>query len=279
MHEAGRGPGRASILAVGLVSVAVAGILDYLLGPSVSLGAVYLLPVGLAAWQAGSRTGILLAFCSAGIGVAAAWFAGRDVLTFPVMLWQFVTLAGVGAAFAVLLVRLRRAQSRTQALSLVDFLTGALNSRAFDNILENEHRKSARYKRPLTLAYIGLDDFKRVNNRFGHTVGDTLLRKVARAMMKQLRASDRVARLGGDEFVILLPETDRQSAKTVIPKLCERLAGEMEDNHWPVTFSVAVVTFMQVPPSVPAMIKTAEKLMRAIKKGGKNAVRYAAYSG
>jgi PleD family two-component response regulator len=53
----------------------------------------------------------------------------------------------------------------------------------------------------------------------------------------------------------------------------------MEDNRWPITFSVAVVTFVQAPPSAPAMIKTAEKLMRAVKNGGKNAVRYAAYNG
>ncbi|HSO18129.1 MAG TPA: diguanylate cyclase [Desulfosarcina sp.] len=279
MPEAGRGAGKAVTLAVGLVSAAVVGVLDYLLGPLVSLGAVYLLPVGLVAWQAGTRAGIVLALCSAGIGLTAVFFAGRAGLTLPQMLWQFITLAGVGWAFAVLLARLRKAQSRTQALSLVDFLTGALNSRAFDTILENEHRKSARYARPLTLAYIGLDHFKRVNDRFGHTVGDTLLRKVARTMMKHLRASDSVARLGGDEFVVLLPETGRESAKTVIPKLCERLAEEMTDNRWPVTLSVAVVTFLRVPPAAPVMIKTAEKLMRTVKKGGKNAVRYAAYNG
>lgn len=279
MPDDGREPGKAVLLAVGLASAAVLGVLDYLLGRTVSLVALYLVPVGLVAWHTDAQAGILLALITAGVGLAAAYFAGPDGLSLPVTIWQFATSAAVGGAFAVLLTRLRKARSRTRALSLVDFLTGALNSRALDNILENEHRKSARYARPLTLAYIGLDDFKRVNDRFGHTVGDTLLRKVARTMMTQLRASDRVARLGGDEFVVLLPETGRESAKTVIPKLCARLAGVMEDHHWPVTFSVAVVTYVQLPPSVPAMVKTAEKLMRAVKKGGKNAVRYAAYTG
>lgn len=279
LNEAGRGPGKAAILAVGLLSAAVVGVLDYLLGPSVSLEAVYLLPVGWVAWLAGSRAGLVIACCSAGIGLTAAVYAGGAAFTPPLMLWQFGTLAGVGGAFAVLLARLRKAQSRTRALSLVDFLTGALNSRALDTILENEHRQSARYGRPLTLAYIGLDHFKHINDRFGHTVGDTLLRKVARTMMKHLRASDRVARLGGDEFVVLLPETGRESAKTVIPKLCERLSEEMTENQWPVTLSVAVVTFLRVPPEAPVMIKTAEKLMRTVKNGGRNAVRYAAYNG
>lgn len=279
MLDDGRGPGRALVLALGLASAAVVGILDYLLGRPINLAALYLPPVGLVAWHAGAQSGGLLSVGVAVIGLAAAYFAGREPLSLPLMLWTFISLAATATAVAVLAARLRKAQSRTQALSLVDFLTGALNSRAFDAILENEHRKSARYSRPLTLAYIGLDDFKRINERFGHTVGDTLLRKVARAMMRQLRATDRVARLGGDEFVVLLPETGRDDAKTVIPKLCERLAGEMEDNHWPVTLSVAVVTFVRVPPSVPVMVKTAEKLMRAVKEGGKNAVRYASYKG
>ena len=185
----------------------------------------------------------------------------------------------MAAAFAVLPARLHKARSRTQALSLVDFLTGALNSRAFYNILENEHRKSSRYERPMTLVYIGLDHFKRVNDRFGHTVGDTVLLKVARTMMKCLRATDHVARLGGDEFIVLLPETDREAAKNVVPKIGERLTIEMEDNGWPITLSVAVVTFARVPSSAREMIKMAEKLMRVVKKGGKNAVRYASYKG
>jgi diguanylate cyclase (GGDEF)-like protein len=273
------GQGKSTILAIGLVSAMVVGVLDYLTGSPMALTAVYLLPVGFVAWHAGAGAGVTLALVCAVAWLAAGHYAGRPFSSTLLMLWQFLSVAVTNGAFAILLARLHRAQSRTQALSLVDFLTGALNSRAFYNILENEHRKCARYERPLTLIYIGLDNFKRVNDRFGHTIGDTVLLKVARTMMKYLRATDRVARLGGDEFIVLLPETDREAAKKVVPKICDRLAAEMEDGRWPITLSVAVVTYACVPSSARDMIKMAEKLMRVIKKDGKDAVRYASYKG
>lgn len=278
MRDFSRGQGKAFVVAVGLASAAVVGILDYLTPSQVPLTVIYLLPVYLVAWNAGAGAGVGLSLFCGAVWLVACCYAGRMSPT-PVMLWQFLSLITIAAVFAVLLARLRRAQSRSQALSLVDFLTGALNSRAFYSILENEHRKCARYQRPMTLAYIGLDDFKRVNDRFGHTVGDTLLQKVARTMMRHLRATDRVARLGGDEFIILLPETGLDAAKKVMPKICSQIEAAMADNDWPITLSVAVVAFVHVPPSARAMILAAEKLMRAVKKGGKNAVRYASYNG
>jgi diguanylate cyclase (GGDEF)-like protein len=279
MRDFFQGQGKAIILSIGLASAAMVGILDYLTGSHVTLTAIYLLPVYFVAWNAGAGMGVLLAVFCATAWLAAGHFAGRLFPSTLVMIWQFISLAAIAGVFATLLARLRKAQSRTQALSLVDFLTGALNSRAFYNLVENEHRKSERYTRPVTLVYIGLDHFKRVNSRYGHTVGDKVLQTVARTMMKYLRATDRVARLGGDEFVILLPETDLEAAKIAIPKICEQLADIMEDKRWPITFSVAVVTFVRVPPSARAMIKMAEKLMGAVKRDGKDAIRYASYKG
>ena len=279
MRDFIRGQGKAAILAIGLTSAVVVGILDYLTGSHVTLTAIYLLPVYFVAWYAGAPSGLVVAVCCAAVWIMAGQYAGRLFPSTLVMLWQFLSLTAIAGVFAVLLARLRKAQSRTQALSLVDFLTGALNSRAFYNIVENEHRKSTRYKRPVTLVYIGLDHFKRVNSRFGHTVGDQLLQKTARTMMKYLRATDRVARLGGDEFVVLLPETDLDAAKVALPKICDRLREIMADHGWPVTLSVAVITFNTAPPSARAMIKMTEKLMWSVKKDGKNAIRYASYSG
>ena len=98
-------------------------------------------------------------------------------------------------------------------------------------------------------------------------------------MMRYLRATDRVARLGGDEYILLLPETDQDAARVVIPKLCDRLADLMEDNSWPVTLSVGVVTFFSAPKAPREMIRASERLMWAVKKAGKNNTRYASYHG
>lgn len=273
------GQSKAAIVAIGLVSAVMVGVIDYLTGYQMPLTSIYLLPVGFVAWQAGAGAGVMLALSCAAIWLGAQHYAGFHFSSPFVVLWHFLSLTAMAGAFAILMARLRRAQSRTQALSLVDFLTGALNSRAFYSILENEHRKCERYERPLTLIYLGLDNFKRVNDQFGHTVGDKVLLKVARNMMRHLRATDRVARLGGDEFIVLLPETDLKAAKQVVPKIRERIMAEMVERQWPITMSVAVVTFARVPPAARTMITTAEKMMRVIKKNGKDSVRYASFKG
>ncbi len=267
------------ILTIGVTSAGVLAVLDYLSGDTYSLAVVYLLPLYFVTLQAGRTAGLMLALVCLAFLWAAGHYAGGHRLPLSAALWRQASWGGVYFLGVLLLARMQRAMSRTRALSLTDFLTGALNSRAFYNLVENEHRKTMRYGRPMTLAYIGIDNFKAINRRFGHTVGDTLLRKVARTMMRYLRATDRVARLGGDEYILLLPETDQDAARVVIPKICDHLAHMMADNRWPVTLSVGVVTFFTAPKAPREMIRASERLMWSVKKAGKNNTRYASFHG
>ncbi len=267
------------ILTIGVTSAGVVAVLDYLAGSPYSLAVVYLLPLYFVTLQAGRGPGLLLALVCIAFQWVSVHYTGGQLAQLAEALWWHVSWGVVYLLGVILLARWQRTLSRTRALSLTDFLTGALNSRAFYNLVENEHRKTLRYGRPMTLAYIGIDNFKVVNSRFGHTVGDTLLRKVARTMMRYLRATDRVARLGGDEYILLLPETDQDAARVVIPKLCDRLVDLMADNKWPVTLSVGVVTFFSAPKAPREMIRASERLMWAVKKAGKNNTRYASYHG
>lgn len=279
MRELSDGQQQRAILAIGIASVGVLAVLDHLTGIRFPLAVVYLLPLYLVTRQAGRRAGIFLAFVCAGSQWVVMQFGAGDRPPLAESFWHVFSWAAVYVLAAHLTARLQLALSRTRALSLTDFLTGALNSRALYNLVENEHRQTKRYGRPLTLAYIGIDNFKSINSRFGHTVGDTLLRKVARTMMRYLRATDRVARLGGDEYLLLLPETDQDAARVVIPKICDRLTELMTDNRWPVTLSVGVVTFFTAPKAPREMIRAAERLMRSVKKAGRNNTRYASFHG
>jgi diguanylate cyclase (GGDEF)-like protein len=279
MPDLTAGQQKMAILAIGLASAGVLSVLDYLAGVRFSLAVVYLLPLYFVTRQAGRGPGLTLALGCAVLQWAAVDFTGGQHPSLAALLWRNGSWAAVYFLAVILLARMQSALSRTRALSLTDFLTGALNSRAFYNLVENEHRQTRRYGRPLTLAYIGIDNFKAINSRFGHTVGDTLLRKVARTMMRYLRATDRVARLGGDEYIILLPETDQDAARVVIPKICDHLRDLMEDHRWPVTLSVGVVTFFSAPKAPREMIRASERVMRAVKKAGKNNTRYASFHG
>ena len=280
MRELSAGKQKLVILVIGVTSAGVVAVLDYLAGRAYSLAAVYLLPLYFVTLQAGRGPGLLLALACAGFQWAAShYYAGAPQRSLTEALWLLVSWGAVYVLGVILLARMQRALSRTRALSLTDFLTGALNSRALYNLVENEYLQTKRYGRPMTRGYEGTDAFKAINSRMGHTVGDTLLQKVARTMMRYLRATDRVARLGGDEYVVLLPETDQEAAKVVLPKIRDRLAHVMDDNGWRVTFSVGVVTFYSAPRTPREMIRASERLMWAVKKAGKNKIRYASYHG
>jgi diguanylate cyclase (GGDEF)-like protein len=159
-------------------------------------------------------------------------------------------------------------------LSRKDDTTGALNKRAFREVVGYEIKRTRRQLRPLTLAYIDLDGFKEVNDELGHDIGDLVLKVVVWTMQSTLREADAVARFGGDEFALLLPEASGQNARLVLDKLQKALKNAMKGYQWEVTFSVGAVTFRNPPATPDYMINTAEKAMRSVKRAGKNHISY-----
>jgi diguanylate cyclase (GGDEF)-like protein/PAS domain S-box-containing protein len=168
--------------------------------------------------------------------------------------------------------KLRVALENEKNLARLDFLTQIPNRRAFSEILQAEAARSRRYKRPLTLAYIDLDNFKQINDQLGHEIGDELLRLIAQTIQGNVRATDTISRLGGDEFALLLPETGGGEACAVIAKLRAILLEKVEERKWPVTFSIGVATFAKPGESVAQMVKVADDLMYSAKNEGKNRV-------
>ena len=114
--------------------------------------------------------------------------------------------------------------------------------------------RTGRYSGATTIVYFDLDNFKSVNDRFGHQVGNELLQLVVRTLQRNVRVTDTVTRMGGDEFVIFMPETDQHQAKPAVQKLRRLLLEAMQTRNWPVTFSIGVYTFHKPPGDVSAMI-------------------------
>jgi diguanylate cyclase (GGDEF)-like protein/PAS domain S-box-containing protein len=168
--------------------------------------------------------------------------------------------------------KLRTALENEKNVSRVDFLTQIANRRAFSEILDLEIKRSRRYRRPMVLAYMDLDNFKQVNDRLGHETGDELLRLTAQTIRANIRSTDTVARLGGDEFALLLPETDHQPACIVISKLRRILLEAIEARHSNITVSIGLACFEVPGESIEAIIKTADDLMYSAKNQGKNCV-------
>lgn len=166
--------------------------------------------------------------------------------------------------------KVRQALEREKRTAREDALTKVANRRAFFEIASLERGRACRYGRPLTLAYLDVDDFKKVNDRLGHAAGDTLLVRIAKVLRDNVRASDSIARLGGDEFALLFPETNASGAEAALTNLQRRLAEAMETEGWTVTFSMGAAVFDCCPQSVDQMILSADEVMYKVKKAGKN---------
>jgi diguanylate cyclase (GGDEF)-like protein len=170
--------------------------------------------------------------------------------------------------------RLKTSLDNQKELARTDHLTGIANRRAFFDLANLELGKARRYQTPISILYMDIDNFKHINDHFGHHIGDRLLRSVAMTMKNNIRAIDVIARFGGDEFGILLAETGSESAALVAGKLKEKLVELVQHNGWPITFSMGVVTFEITPASVDEMIDLADAQMYLAKRHGKNRTQY-----
>lgn len=267
-----RGLSPASATAIALGLVLCVGIGDQLSG-SANFTLLYLAPIAFGTWRVGLRAGLALSAISAGVS-----FATDLQLATPlgpgIMAWNLFVQLGVFLALALLLDALRSRLAFEQQAARTDPLTGIANRRDFLESAELELERTRRHLRPLTVAYLDLDDFKGVNDRFGHEAGDAVLRTVATTLREATRAVDSVARLGGDEFGLLLSETDGPTAETLVRRLQTTLADAIQERGWPVSFSLGVATFHRAPRSVDEMINRADALMYQAKRAGKAGVRF-----
>lgn len=262
------------IVVVGFLLVVFIGIVDYLTGPEISLSIFYLLPISLVVWFTGKWRGFVVSVAS-GVTWLAADLATGHIYSHPVIpYWNMTVRLGFFLIVTFTLHKLKIALVLERALARTDSLTGIANGRTFDELANNEINRARRYRHPFTLAYIDLDNFKTVNDHFGHTTGDTLLQLVAKIIQDNLRAVDIVARLGGDEFAILLPETEHEPGQVVIRRIQKNLLDIMQKNGWPVTFSIGMVTFISPLSTVDEMIKMADDLMYSVKSSGKNELKH-----
>jgi diguanylate cyclase (GGDEF)-like protein len=264
---------------VGIVLIALVGIVDYLTGVEIAVSLFYLIPISLVVWFAGRGLGIMMSAVSAIVWFGADFLGGKIYSHALIPYWNGALELGFFLIVTLLLSTFKKQFDHEKQLARTDYLTGAVNSRFFLELSQTEISRSYRYQHPFTLVYLDVDDFKTVNDQLGHHVGDAVLHTVGSCILKHLRKTDVIARLGGDEFALLLPETEQQGAQAAISKVWQSLLDEMQKNNWPVTFSIGVMTYINSPQTADEMIKVADGLMYSVKNKGKNAIAYSVYGG
>lgn len=264
---------------VGFTILGLLGVLDYFTGNELTLSLFYLIPIVWATWAVDQRTGLFMSFIS-GLTLLGAETAAGQTYSHPLFYLLNTLIRTLFYVVVVYLVtELQKSRKEEQLAARTDFVTGAVNARYFNELLQMEISRIRRYPHPITLVYVDVDNFKLINDLFGHKIGDDVLRCIATELKTQLRVTDTVARMGGDEFVMLLPSTRQAEARVVISKVYTNLMEKMRQRNWPVTFSMGAVSCEFSPYSAEQLVNMADELMYEVKNSTKNNVRFRTWAG
>jgi len=176
---------------------------------------------------------------------------------------------------AILFESMKSAQEYFEQVSIRDDLTKLFNRRHFYNRLKEEYSRAIRHNEPLSLLFIDVDDFKKINDTYGHTAGDNVLKEIGRLLKDAARESDLPARCGGDEFAMLLPNTNSDGAFELATRVAKLIQSHGIDDitHEKITTSVGVATCVDKNvPSFEALVKQADDAMYQSKVLGKGKV-------
>jgi len=163
----------------------------------------------------------------------------------------------------------KRQEETLRALSLIDELTGLYNRRGFLTLAQQQLKQARRGHRELVLLFIDMDDFKEINDTFGHNEGDVALTRAAEILKHTFRDSDIMARLGGDEFVVLATDTGKSGSEVIINRLRRELRERNERDGFPynLSFSVGAARFdPDAPPSIEELLAAADAMLYEQKK-------------
>lgn len=255
---------------VGATGILAVGYVDYATGIEIRIFPLYFLPLMFAAWHTEKVPALVLSLLATVTWICAMYFGGREYSHSYIWAINFFTQGSTFVIVTVLFSHIRKLLAQERASSRTDGLTGLNNSRSFYEQVSLLLKLCQRKKRPITLAYVDLDNFKHANDTMGHLYGDELLRKVAEVFRTNLRASDIAARMGGDEFAIMLPEASAADAQTALNKILSRLVETPQLKACSVTASIGAVSYDVPPDDIEQMVKTADELMYDVKKASKN---------
>lgn len=261
----------------GVILVVLLGVLDYITGNEIVFTLFYFVPIVAVTLGVNQRFGLFLSFLSA-LTLLTAEIAAGVTYSHPIYYFLNTLIRTVFYSFVTYLVAaLYKSQKEERLAARTDFVTGAVNARYFNELLQLEVERIRRYPHPITVVFIDIDNFKLVNDLFGHKMGDEVLRCIATELKAQLRSTDYIARLGGDEFALLLPSARQSDAEVAISKVHNHLRAEMRRRNLPVTFSMGAVTCLVPPYSAEQIINMADELMYEVKNSTKDDVRFSTW--
>jgi diguanylate cyclase (GGDEF)-like protein len=187
----------------------------------------------------------------------------------------FIALTQVGQQMGVVVRSSSSQLNRLQSLAATDGLTGLVNRRQFNHQLQSEIARAKRHALPLSLALFDIDDFKKLNDTYGHPIGDRVLKDLGKLVTQNIRECDISARYGGEEFALILPETRQMEAYELLERLralVERTVFCLPDNPLTISISVGVAQMDFNQATAVSLVEKSDAALYEAKRKGKNQV-------
>lgn len=218
---------------------------------------------------------MLIAACYLLLGYADYGIAIVSAETFTTLMANFSPFLLVAYVTSLLAEDIHKAKRRITVLSHTDEMTGLLNMRAFSTLLDRAITTAERYQQPFTLMMIDVDRLKMVNDQFGHAAGTQLLRTVAAAISRCVRASDVLARYGGDEFVVLMSHTGGEAARIAAEHIRSAIHAspfDMDGQLVVATASIGIAGFPESTGAASDVLEKADIALYRSKQSGRDRV-------
>ncbi len=268
------------IFTFGIILIVIIGWLDFMSGPFLAFSLFYMIPLVMISWFCGRLYGLIAAVISAVmVLIADLFWQGLPFAEPFIVVWNvgtrlilFTFIIFVITKMRIDLRIIRDIAEREKFLARVDPLTDVPNTRFFYEIMSKEAEVAQTLKYPIAFAYIDVDDFKSINDNYGHLIGDKVLRQIGMILKNSLRGGDIVARLGGDEFGIFMPRIKISEAEMVIKRLTALIKIELLKDGYQISVSVGLVSYAAMPAVPNVIIRTADELMYRAKNEGKDRV-------
>jgi len=246
---------------------------DYLTGKELAFSIFYLLPITIAVIFGGKKSGYIYSVVSAATWITADILTNGRYSSIYIPLWNTIVRLSYFVFHTTILSSLLETNKTMHEMSQRDPLTNTANWRYFEEYANRQIKVAVRERKNISLVYMDVDNFKEINDKLGHSIGDEVLMQAANGMSKSIRPKDIVARLGGDEFAILLYDASKEETEMIINRMKENVDQEMKSRGWTITLSIGSVVFSILPSTIGPMIKRVDEVMYEVKKNGKDNVK------
>lgn len=196
-----------------------------------------------------------------------------DYITKPFNIYELLARVKTHLQIKHLTDLLKKALEKAEKLAMTDSLTEIYNRRYWLTIAQQEFNRTCRYDRSFSVVIFDIDNFKKLNDTYGHLIGDEVLKALTKAIQPSLRRADCFARFGGEEFIILLPETNLDNAREVAERMCQAVnSTKITDQEIQITVSIGVAAYQSNDTRIDDLLQRADCALYEAKRQGKNCV-------